>query len=77
DEKERSGITVPVLVSGTFTSPKFRPDMKAILEKELKEGLPGTSDLKDMLKGKESQEGEPKSTEDAVKGLIKRLPFGK
>ena len=77
DAKERSGITVPVLVSGTFSSPKFRPDMKAILDKELKQGLPSSSELTDMLKGKESKEGEPKSPEDAVKGLIKSLPFGK
>jgi AsmA protein len=77
DTKERSGITVPVLVSGTFSSPKFKPDMKAILDKELKQGLPSSSGLTDMLKGKESKEGEPKSTEEAVKGLIKKLPFGK
>lgn len=77
DAKERSGITVPVLVSGTFSSPKFRPDMKAILDKELKRGLPSSSEMTDMLKGKESKEGEPTSPEDAVKGLIKSLPFGK
>jgi AsmA protein len=79
DTKERSGITVPVLVSGTFSSPKFKPDMKAVLDKELKEGLPSSSELTDMLKGKgkESKEGEPKPAEDAVKGLIKKLPFGK
>jgi len=78
DQQERAGITVPVLVSGTFSSPKFRPDMKALLDKELKEGLPSSSQLTDMLKGKEgAKEGETKSTEDTVKGLIKSLPFGK
>jgi AsmA protein len=77
DAKERSGITVPVIVSGTFSSPKFQPDMKAILEKKLKQRLPESSGLKDMLKGKESKEGEATSPEEAVKGLIKSLPFGK
>lgn len=33
--KGGSGILVPVLVSGTFTEPKFRPDLKAALKHNL------------------------------------------
>jgi len=31
DAKERSGLMVPVLVTGNFTSPKIRPDLKRML----------------------------------------------
>ena len=30
DTKQRSGIMVPVLVTGTFSEPKFRPDLERI-----------------------------------------------
>jgi len=33
---KRSEVKVPVLVSGTFSSPKFRPDLKAIAKDNLK-----------------------------------------
>jgi len=68
DAKERGGITVPVLVKGTFSSPSFQPDLKGMLEKGLREGtLPGT---KDLLK---APEGKPKTTEEAIKGIFKGL----
>jgi AsmA protein len=79
DTKERAGISVPVLVSGTFTSPKFRPDLKGIFDKSLKEGFPKPSALKEMIKGESAKEGEEKpleELEEKVKGLIKGLPFG-
>ena len=67
DVKERSGVTVPVLVKGTFSSPSFQPDLKGMLEKSLMEGtLPGT---KGLLK---TPEGSPK-TEEAIKGIFKGL----
>ncbi len=39
DTKEREGITVPILVTGTFNSPKFAPDMKGIAEKAIQDRL--------------------------------------
>lgn len=66
DAKERSGVEVPVLVKGTFSSPSFQPDLKAMLEKRMKEGtLPAPTDL---LKPKE---GEKPS--DTLKGIFKGL----
>ncbi|HWR73738.1 MAG TPA: AsmA family protein, partial [Nitrospirota bacterium] len=67
DAKERSGITVPVLVKGTFSSPSFQPDLKGMLEKGLREGLPGTKDLLKPL------EGQPKTKDEAIKGIFKGL----
>ncbi len=67
DVKERSGVTVPVLVKGTFSSPSFLPDLKGMLEKGLMEGtLPGT---KGLLK---TPEGAPKA-EEAIRGIFKGL----
>ena len=67
DTKERSGVTVPVLVKGTFNSPSFQPDLKGMLEQRLKEGtLPAP---KDLLK---PQEGEAKPSE-TLKGIFKGL----
>jgi AsmA protein len=67
DTKEHSGITVPVLVKGTFSSPKFQPDLKGMLEKQLKGGtLPVP---KELLK---PQDGQTKPGE-ALKGIFKGL----
>jgi len=80
DEKERSGIMVPVLVTGTFESPKFRPDLKGMI-KGLTEGISKPSDLKKILPGQGGEETGTKSLQEKageeVKGLLKKLPFGK
>jgi AsmA protein len=57
DTMERSGVMVPVLVGGTFSSPTFRPDLEGLIKQgigevqlpDLKEGLPKPSDLKEGL----------------------------
>ena len=69
DTKERTGILVPILVSGSFASPKFRPDVKGIAKEKLQKQMEG------LLKGKEGEGVAPSG--DAVKDLIKKLPFGK
>ena len=69
DTKERSGITVPVLVKGTFSAPSFQPDLKGMLEQQLKDrALPSP---KDLLK---PQEGETKPAQERLKGILKGLP---
>jgi len=64
DTKERSGIMVPVLVTGTFSDPRFAPDLKGVLEKGLQERLLGPK-----------QEGEGQSTKDKLKDVLRG--FGK
>ncbi|HJX34213.1 MAG TPA: AsmA family protein [Desulfatiglandales bacterium] len=73
DSDERSGVTVPVLVTGSFTKPKFSPDLSGVVQKTIEKGL------KRLIKGKAEKEGEEGKTqpaEDAVKGLLKGI-FGK
>ncbi len=73
DTGERAGITVPVLVTGSFASPKFRPDLKGMLKKTLEKGLPDPSKIKDMFKGGQGKKEETPPLEDTVKGLLKGL----
>jgi AsmA protein len=59
DTKERSGVTVPVLVTGSFTDPKFSPDLTGMLKKGIEKGV------EKLIKGR--TEG------DAIKGLLKSI----
>jgi AsmA protein len=67
DIQQREGITVPILVTGTFSSPSFAPDMKGMLQKSVEERLLGPKGT--------SQGGQ--STEEKAKELLKGLPFMK
>jgi AsmA protein len=72
-----SGNQVPVLVTGTFSDPKFKPDLESAAKKVVTEKL--TEKLGDILGGSEndkSEEGE-ETIEDSVKGILKGLPFGR
>lgn len=70
DTEERSGIRVPVLVSGTFKEPKFRPDLKGMFEEGLKKGLPDAEGVKDMLKSG-GKEGGADDVKEKVEGILK------
>ncbi|CAN2039515.1 AsmA protein [Candidatus Magnetomoraceae bacterium gMMP-15] len=56
DTEKRSGIMVPVLVTGNFTSPEFKPDLKGMalktVEEVVEEGLKDPSKLKETIKDK-------------------------
>ena len=69
DPKERSGIMVPVFVKGTFSAPSFQPDLKSVLEQQLKERtLPSPRDL---LK---PEEGETRPPEERLRDVLRGLP---
>ena len=70
-----SGLAVPVLVTGTFSSPKFRPDLESIMKKGVEKELPGG--LKKFLEDQGKKEGESNSVEKKARDLLKELPFGK
>ena len=71
DAKDRSGITIPVIISGTFSSPSFQPDLKGMLGKGLMEGLLPTMQKKTETetKGKETKP----AASDGLKGILKGL----
>jgi AsmA protein len=74
DEAQRSGLTIPVLVGGTFDKPKFTADLESLV----KEQMPTEEELGEIIKsGKipaERKEKLEKEVEEA-KGLLKGL-FG-
>lgn len=76
DTRERSGVMVPVLVSGTFSSPQFAPDLKGMLESEIKERL-SPEGIGDLLKGRgQTKEGAPTAPAEKGKEILKGL-FGR
>lgn len=78
DHKSRTGLTVPVIVSGTFTQPSFRPDLKDMLESTIKQGLKDPEQLQKQLQqiGKDPDKA-VKSLQKGAQDLLKNLPFGK
>lgn len=76
DTMERAGIQVPVMVSGGFDDPKFRPDLRAILQQE----LPDRETLEKMIPSKEAiQEGAGEKARDLIeekgRDLLRGLPL--
>ena len=69
DEAQRSGVMVPVLVSGTFTSPKFRPDLSAAAKQEIEKQIFESKEGKKLLEKEELKPFE-KTAKDALKGIL-------
>jgi AsmA protein len=70
DTKDRSGLTVPVRISGTFDSPKVRPDLKGIVDKVLTTDPKKLKDaVLDVFKGKNSSKNNDKSEPDIGKQI--------
>jgi AsmA protein len=59
DEKDRAGLGVPIIVSGSFSDPSFRPDVEGIAKDQLKKALgapeagslPTKEKTRDLIKG--------------------------
>jgi AsmA protein len=66
DTAKRSGIMVPVLVSGTFSDPKFRPDLSAAAKQRIEKEIFESKEVKKILKKEEL-----KPLEQKAKGLLK------
>jgi AsmA protein len=60
DTDQRGGIMVPVVVSGTFSAPKFRPDVSAAAKQEIK---------KQILESEDGQSIEKKAG-NVLKGIL-------
>lgn len=66
DETLRSGIMVPVVVTGNFSSPKFRPDLKDVAKQQLQEKVLESDEAKKLL-----EKEELKPLKEKSKGLLK------
>ena len=69
DTKDRTGLMVPVLVTGTFAEPKFKPDMKAMMTQE----LPDAQQLKQVLGDKDTQKQAIESVKKDANSLLQGL----
>jgi AsmA protein len=69
DESQRTGLMVPVLVSGTFTSPKFRPDLSAAAQQKIEKQVFESKEVQKLLEKKELKPFE-KDAKKALKGLL-------
>jgi AsmA protein len=74
DAKERSGMTVPIKVSGSFSTLKFAPDLEGAVKDKVKE-LTSPEGLQKLLPSRK-EEGGTATPEEQVKDMIKGLPFG-
>jgi AsmA protein len=68
DKTKRSGIMVPVLVSGTFSAPKFRPDLSAATKQRIEKEIFESKKVKKIL-----EKEELKPVEEKAKGLLKGI----
>jgi AsmA protein len=68
DATQRSGLMVPVLVSGSFASPKFRPDLSAAAKQNIEKQILESKEAQDLL-----QKEELKPLEKSVKGTLKGI----
>jgi AsmA protein len=69
DDAQRKGLMVPVLVSGTFTSPKFRPDLSAAAKQEIEKQIFESKEAKKLLEKEEIKPFE-KTAKDVLKGIL-------
>jgi AsmA protein len=65
DAEQRSGLMVPVLVSGTFTDPQFTPDLAGVAKKQLEEKILGSGEGEKLL--------DKKGLEETTKGVLKGI----
>jgi len=69
DDDRRKGLMVPVVVSGTFTSPRFRPDLSAGAKQEIEKQIFESKEAKKLLEKEEIKPYE-KTAKDALKGIL-------
>ncbi|MCP3940506.1 MAG: AsmA family protein [Desulfobacteraceae bacterium] len=67
DTKDNPGLVVPLLITGSFDSPRIRPDLKAMVG----DGVPDLENIKQIFNKKASSNSKGESVEDEVKGLLK------
>jgi len=65
DTEQRSGLMVPVLVSGTFSKPKFAPDLAGVAKQQLEKKILGSEPGEKPL--------DKKGIEESAKGILKGI----
>ena len=71
DTTQRSGIMVPILVSGTFAAPKFRPDLSAATKQQIEQKITESKEFKKVFEKEELKPHEEKAKE-LLKGILNK-----
>ena len=66
DTSDRTGLMVPVMVTGTFAKPQFRPDLAGVAKKQLQDALQGTEKPEELLNKKKLE----KKGKGILKGIL-------
>lgn len=66
DTEQRSGLMVPVIVSGTFSKPKFAPDLAGVAKQQLEKKILGSDQGEKLL----DKKGLEESAKGALKGIL-------
>jgi AsmA protein len=69
DKKKRSGFAVPVVVSGTFSAPKFRPDLESATAQQLKQQALESDEVKKVLENEDLKPAKKKA-KSLLKGVL-------
>ncbi len=69
DTDQLKGIMVPVVVSGTFSSPTFRPDLSAAAKQQIETQILESKEAQKILEKEEIKPFE-KTAKDALKGIL-------
>jgi len=68
DTEQRSGLMVPVLITGSFASPKIRPDLEGMIKGDL------TKEITNLKQGLGTKEERQEKVEDVKKQIKSLLP---
>ncbi|MBW2180402.1 MAG: AsmA family protein [Deltaproteobacteria bacterium] len=71
EKKKVTEIKVPVLITGTFSDPKFRPDLRKILQNAIEDELFESKEFKKIFKKEELKLLED-TTKDLIRGILKK-----
>jgi AsmA protein len=71
DKDRRSGIMVPVLVSGSFAAPKFRPDLDRAAKQQLEKQVTESKEFKKVFEKEELKPHEEKA-KSLLKGILNK-----
>ena len=71
DKMKRSEVMIPIRVTGSLSSPEFRPDLKGAAAQKIEEKIVESSEFKKVF-----EKEEMKPYEEGVKGLLKGILGG-
>ena len=69
DQKNRSGFMVPIVVSGTYASPTFRPDLSAAAKDKIEKQVFESKEAQKLMK-KDEVKPFKKDAKKALKGIL-------